>query len=166
VGSAISSVLGYFQFPNLPVGTYSLIPQLDTGDTAIPSSLSGTVVSSATVFVGTMTISNAFGTIAGAVTASSVPITTGVLIMAVAQPTGIGASPPTNNSTLRNGAVVYYIGSTSADGTYSLPVRGGATYNIAAWYTTFVGTNPNPPSELTATATVSSGGSATVNFGW
>jgi hypothetical protein len=89
-----------------------------------------------------------------------------VLLVAVVQPNSIsGSSPPTNNQTLRNGSVVYYTASAESDGTYSIPVRGGSTYNVYAWYTTFNGTTPNVVKK-NSTAIVTAGGNATVNFTW
>ena len=120
----------------------------------------------ASIFIGTMTVSNAFGRIQGTVSSGGNSITTGVLVVAVASPNTILTSlPPTNDSTLRNGSVVYYTASAESDGTYTLPVRGGATYNVYAWYTSFSGNTPTVTKRSSVT-TVSAGNSATVNFTW
>jgi hypothetical protein len=116
--------------------------------------------------VGTFTITNAFGAIAGTVkTVYGVPIKTGVVIIAVPSGTTIGSLPPTNTNAVRTGSVVYYQGTSEADGSYSLPVRGGSTYNIYAWYTTFNGTTP-VVTKKSSLATIAAGQTATVNFLW
>ncbi len=165
VGSTLSDVYGRFTFNNMQAGVYTLTPLLETGESASPNVRTATVTAGSSVFSGTTTISNAFGTISGTVIASTQAVSTGVLIIAVSTATTIGASPPTNNSTLRSGSVVYYTGSASSDGTYSISVRGGMTYNVYAWYTTFSGTTPTT-SKRSSTAAVAAGANATVNFTW
>jgi hypothetical protein len=166
VGATVTDSYGYFEFPNLPIGSYGITPQLEVGESASPAVLSATITAGGSVFAGTMTVVNAFGSIEGTVKVGGVPITTGVLIIAVANPTTIGgAYPPTNDQTLRNSSTVYYIGSSNSDGTYSVPVRGGSLYNVYAWYTTFNGDTANPQ-KLSSTATVTAGGTAVVPFTW
>ena len=80
------------------------------------------------------------GYIKGDVTADGEVIDTGVLIYA--STSTIASNPPILNSVLRSGSVIYYAASSNFDGTYNLPVRGGYTYNIYAWYTTWSGDTP------------------------
>jgi hypothetical protein len=165
VASSVTDSLGYVTFPDLALGTYTVTPQLETGETANPTSRSGVVIAGTTVMVGTITISNAFGTIGGTCMAGTNLIQTGALIIAVPQPTTIVGNPPTLDSTLRSGSTYYYIGSAKADGTYEISLRGGVTYNVYAWYTTYSGTSPTT-TPRSATVTVTAGGSGAANFTW
>jgi hypothetical protein len=166
VGATVTDNYGYFKFSNLPIDTYGIVPQLESGEAATPAVFTSTIAAGNTVFAGTMTVTNAFGKIKGNVTAASKPITTGVLIVAVPSPNTIASTyPPTVNQTLRNGSVVYYVCSSESDGTFELPARGGVTYNIYAWYTT-VTSGSATTSKLSAAAALTAGGSTTVNFAW
>lgn len=164
MGTAISDSQGYFTFPDMPVDSYTLFPQLETGETAVPATKTYTVVSGSTVDVGTFTVSNAFGTLQGMATKNGSPITTGVLVMAVVSPNTIGTNPPVNNSTLRNGSVYYYSATADSEGNYSISLRAGS-YNVYGWYTTF-SVNTSSTTKITTTATVTATTPATVNFGW
>lgn len=166
VASAISDSLGYFQLPDLPIGTYTLIPQLEPGESASPTTISSAVVSGTTVFVGTFTVSNAFGMLEGKATVSGNAIPTGVLVVAVPNGTPIGSDPPTVDSTLRSGSIYYYTGSTDAEGNYLIRLRGGITYNVAAWYCTLSDSGSVSKSQLTSTAVVVAGQSTTKDFTW
>ncbi len=163
-GTAITDSQGYFNFSDLPVGSYVLSPQLETGETPSPLSFTKTVVANSTVFAGTITVSNAFGTISGTVKKGTVPITTGVLIVAVASPTTIDSNPPAFDSSLRSGSVIYYSDSSDGDGNYRVSVRAG-TYNLYAWYTTYAGNTPTT-TKVSSSATIAAGGSATVALTW
>jgi len=166
VGATVTDSYGYFYFPNLAIGAYGITPQLEPGESSTPAVLSATITAGGSVFAGTMTVSNAFGKIDGTVKVSGKSITTGVLIVAVPFTTNIaGVYPPTNDQTLRNGSVVYYICSSDSDGTYSLPVRGGTTYNVYAWYTTF-SNGVADPQKRTSSATLAAGATAVVPFTW
>jgi prepilin-type N-terminal cleavage/methylation domain-containing protein len=166
VGSAISNSQGFFSFPDLPVGGYVLSPQLETGESASPTSMTKTVIAGTTVHVGSFTVSNAFGRISGTVSyTTGARITTGVLIIAVPSGTTIGSNPPTNNQTLRNAGVYYYTSSSNSDGTYEISARGGITYNMYAWYTSYSGSTPTT-TQQTGSAVLPVGGSTTVNFTW
>jgi hypothetical protein len=167
VGSFVTDSAGYFEFADLPLASYTLTPQLEVGESASPAQLVRSITTGgSTVFVGTFTVSSAFGTLSGTVKVGTSLIQTGVLIIAVPSPTTIGSSPPTNDSTLRNASTVFYSGSSESDGTYSLSLRGGSTYNVYAWYTSFSGNNPQTGAPKTATVTMTAGGGATVDFTW
>lgn len=166
VGSAVTDTYGYYQFPNMAIGSYTITPQLESGESSNPTVVSATVSAGGIIFAGTMTVTNAFATIKGLVTVSSQPITTGALVIAVASPGSIASSyPPDNTQSLRNGTTTYYIASSESDGTYSVPVRGGTAYNIYAWYTTYTNNVP-AVQKKTSVITVAAGQTATVNFSW
>ncbi|MBI4054713.1 MAG: hypothetical protein HY402_01115, partial [Elusimicrobia bacterium] len=162
-GSGISGPDGYFLIGNLPVGTYEVGAYPSSGETVSPSTYSATVASDATVFVGTYTVSGAFGKIAGDLTTGgSAPITIGVLVLA--STATISEPPPAINASLRSGAVFYYAVSSFSDGTYELAVPPGS-YNLAAWYTTFSGETPTT-NRQSGTATVAAGQTQTVDLNW
>lgn len=166
VGSTISDPLGNFQFSNLPVGNYTLTPQLEIGESASPATLTGAAVSGTTVFFGTFTVSNAFGVIQGIAREGSNPITTGTLIVAVPSTVSLGTNPPPIDDTLRTGTTYYYIGASNSDGNYQINVRGGITYNVGAWYTTFDNAGTPTTVKKSGTASVTAGGSATLDLTW
>jgi hypothetical protein len=167
LGSAVSGSNGYFTIANLSTGTYTISPQLDVSESVTPSSPSVTVSLGATTFSSTFTVSGAFGTISGTLYNNSLPIQTGVLLMATTAT--ITGTPPTDNSTFRSGGALYYAASSISNGTYQLPVRGsssaGTVYNVYAWYTTWNGSVPTT-SVKSSTAAMTEGGSSTLNFTW
>ena len=115
--------------------------------------------------MGTVAVSNAFATIEGLMTSGGNPIDTGVIVLAVDTSVTVGSNPPTINDALSNGSSYYYIGSSNSEGNYSIPVRGGITYKVHAWYTTFTGSTPNSDKK-TGTATPTAGQTVTVNLSW
>ncbi|MBI4425355.1 MAG: prepilin-type N-terminal cleavage/methylation domain-containing protein, partial [Elusimicrobia bacterium] len=124
-GFASSDSAGYFEIRNISTGSYNVIPQIDTGESVSPSSPTVSLTGSGvTVWSATFTLTGSPGTITGTVkTSAGASIKTGVLLVAT---TGsISAGPPTNNSSLRSGGLIYYTASSLSDGTYDLEVRGG-----------------------------------------
>ena len=89
-------------------------------------------VPGSTVFSGTITIAGGLGRITGSVVDAAGSITTGVLVLAsrgaIADPPNsiYGSSAPALSNPL-------YAGASSADGTYTLEVR-GTSYNMSAYY--------------------------------
>ncbi|MEW5906637.1 MAG: carboxypeptidase regulatory-like domain-containing protein [Elusimicrobiota bacterium] len=160
----VSGSDGYFEITRLSTGTYLVEPQLDTGESASPSTFTVTLTAGASLFVGTFTVSGAMGYISGTVSAGGAPVTTGVLVYATT--TTITSGPPAINSALRDGVNVYYAVSSNAAGVYSLPVRGGYTYNIYAWYTSWSGETPSTARREYTGVAVSAGQTATRNFSW
>ncbi|MCK5358021.1 MAG: carboxypeptidase regulatory-like domain-containing protein [Elusimicrobiales bacterium] len=138
-GDGITDEDGYFQIMGISSGTYSVEPQLEAGESYSPS-ISTSVNANDSLFIGTFTVSGAMGYIKGNVKSGGEIIDTGVLIYASTDT--IASTPPTLNAALRSGTVIYYAVSSNFDGTYTLPVRGGYTYNIYAWYTTWSGSTP------------------------
>jgi prepilin-type N-terminal cleavage/methylation domain-containing protein len=160
----ISDSDGYFEITRLSTGTYLIEPQLDTGESAAPSTFTVTLTAGASIFAGTFTVSGAMGYVSGTVAAGGKAVTTGVLIYATTMT--ITSNPPAINSALRDGSNVYYAVSSNAVGTYSLPVRGGYTYNVYAWYTRWNGDVPSTVRREYTGVTVSAGQTVTRDFSW
>ncbi|MFA6002943.1 MAG: carboxypeptidase regulatory-like domain-containing protein, partial [Elusimicrobiota bacterium] len=134
-GASTSDGTGMFTIRNLSTGTYTVMPVLESGQNASPTSLPATITSAGTVTVGTFTVSGAFGTIAGTVKYSgdNTLITSGALI--VASSATIPNPPPSvcgSSSAALN--YPFYSVSSKADGSYALQVRGGNSYNLRVFY--------------------------------
>ncbi|MGQ0643901.1 MAG: carboxypeptidase regulatory-like domain-containing protein [Elusimicrobiota bacterium] len=163
-GSSISNSDGRFTLDSLSTGTYTVQLQLDAGESASPVSPSATVSLGATTWVATFTVTNAMGSIRGRVkTLAGSSISTGVLV--VATTSTISGQPPTDDSSLRSGGTLYYATSSLSDGTYELDVRGGATYNVYGWHTTWSGETP-ATSRRSGSAVVTAGAAATLDLTW
>lgn len=168
-GNGITDSNGYFLIwgTGISTGSYDVAPQLEDGETSSPSTHTITLAAGNTLFVGTYTVSGALGTISGAVTYSSAAINTGVLVYATtATLTGSPIMPPTLDAASRSGSVIYYAVSSNAQGVYSLPVRGGSTYNVYAWYTTWDRNDVPTITVKQSTAAVTAGGAITRDFSW
>lgn len=167
-GQAVSGSDGTFFIPNLSTGAYTVEAVLDTGQSAAEGTVAATVATGSDVSIGTFTITGAFVTVTGTVTASGAPITTGVLLV-VTTATIAGALPPYMSTAILNGAP-YYMASSRSDGTFTLEVRTGTgvstlDYNVYGWYTTYPGGVPTPSKQNT-TITVTGGVSATTGLAW
>ncbi len=133
-GQAVSESDGYVRLVDLSTGTFTLEPVLDAGEASSPPSQAGTVSQGAVVFVTTFTISNAFGTLEGEVTAGGELLKTGALVV-VTTTTIMGSDypPDLNLGILTQNA--YYFTSSNDLGYYSVQVRGNATpYNVYGYY--------------------------------
>lgn len=167
-GNGISGNDGYFLIwgSGISTGTYAVVPQLEAGETPVPSTHTVTLSAGEDLFIGTFTVSGAMGSLTGSVTAGTAGITTGVLVYATSSTiTGSPVMPPTINSAARAGSVIYYAVSSNAQGMYTLPVRGGYTYNVYAWYTTWTNSTPTVTLRQT-TATVAAGETVVKDFSW
>lgn len=167
-GNGISDPDGYFVVwgSGISTGTYDVTVQLESGESSSPQTHTGTLDAGEDLFVGTYTVSGALGTITGTVKSGTTPITTGVLVYASTSAfSGSPVMPPTLNSTTRSSSDVYYAVSSNAEGAYTLPVRGGYTYNVYAWYTTWSGDSP-VITPKTTTAVVVAGEAVTKDFTW
>lgn len=133
-GNDISKANGLFYISNLSTGPYTFEPVLDSKESSIPINISATVTSGCNIHIGTITVIGSLGTIEGSVQVSSMPIQTGVLIVATDATTIAGDPPDISSGTLTGFA--YYSTSSLEDGTYSFQVRGSttSTYNVYAWY--------------------------------
>ena len=170
-GSGISGSDGYFMISGtgISTGTYVVVPQLEAGESASPSSTTVTVQAGLTAFSSTYTVSGAFGYVTGSVTKDGAPITTGVMVYVTTAAIPAGSGPPDITPALRGGTVVYYAASSSALGAYNIPVKGGYSYNIYAWYTSWSGGSQPAPTTVRQSATgVAVGQNATVtrNLAW
>lgn len=166
-GAGSSGSDGYFYISGISSGTYGVEPQLEAGESSVPSSHTVVMTASADIFIGTFTVSGAMGHIIGDVTFNGEIIDTGVLIYA--STSTIAGDPPPLTDALRSGPVIYYAVSSNFDGTYTLPVRGGYTYNVYAWHTTWSGSTPttNKDSyEGVNAITVAAGETETQDFSW
>lgn len=134
-GAGTSDATGVYTIKNLSTGTYTVEPTLEAGQDASPNSVAVTVTNTGTVDAGTFTVSGALGSIKGTVTdsATSDLITTGVLL--VASTGTIAATPPAiaGSSAPALSPPLYSV-SSKADGSFDLPVRGGGTYRLSAYY--------------------------------
>jgi prepilin-type N-terminal cleavage/methylation domain-containing protein len=166
-GSGISGSNGAFIIPNLSTGTYVVEPQLESGEASSPASASVSVTGGGSVAAGAFTVTGAMGYISGSLTLVSLTgpsITTGVLIYA--STSTIASDPPSISSTTRSGSSIYYAASSQADGTYRVGVRGGYTYNVYAWYTTWSGDTPTTVRKSETSVSVSAGAAVDKDFFW
>lgn len=168
-GNGISDDEGYFTISGsgISTGTYVVVPQLETGEAATPSSTTVTVAAGATAFSSTFSVTGAFGYVTGSVTnGAGRPITTGVLVYVTTATLTAGSYPPDITPALRAGTGVYYAASSSALGTYNIPVKGGYTYNVYAWYTTWSGSTPNTVPKQSLGVAVTPGQTVVRDFSW
>ncbi len=167
-GSGVSDDDGYFIISGtgISTGTYVVQPQLEVGEGCSPSSKTVTVTAGVTTFSSTFTVSNAFGAVEGQVTKSSEAITTGVLVYVTTATLAAGATPPDITSALRAGTAVYYADSSNALGNFSISVKGGYSYNVYAWYTTWSNSVPVVTRKQSLGVAVNPNQTVTVNFNW
>lgn len=138
VGSGVTDTGGNFTIRNVSTGTHTVFPVLESGQDVNPQTLPAAVISTGTVFVGTFTVSGAFGNIAGTVSDASGLVTSGALLLASTNT--ISADPPAIVGSSAPAQVPMYMVSSKADGTYVLPVRGGSTYYLSAYVPVISGT--------------------------
>jgi hypothetical protein len=155
---------GYFTISNLPAGTYTVTPYGKNNEAFSPTTNSATASAGTTVFVGTYTVTNGYGTITGSVTSGGAAINTGVLVIA-STGTIATANPPTLNAAARTASNVYYTGTSKSDGTYSISVP-AATYNVYGWYTTYSGAGVPTSVKRSGSSAVTANHTATVNLAW
>lgn len=166
-GTGVSGATGAFEIPSLATGNYVVAPQLESGESASPSSTTVSVTSGGSAAAGVFTVSGALGYVSGSLTLGSLTgpaITTGVLIYATTST--ITSDPPAISSATRSGSSIYYAASSFADGSYEVGVRGGATYNIYAWYTTWSGDIPTTVRKSATGVSVSAGAVVDRGFFW
>lgn len=167
-GSGISDGDGYFTISGsgISTGTYVVEPQLEAGEGSTPPSATVLVEAGLTAVVPTFTVSGAFGYISGTVSNSAGRITTGVLIYVTTSTLAANAPPPDISPGLRSGTGVYYAASSTALGNYNIPAKGGYSYNIYAWYTTWSGTNPTTVRREYTGVAVTPSETVTRTFSW
>jgi len=91
------------------------------------------------VHAGTFTVVGSFGNIAGTVSDASGLVTSGALMLASTNT--IASSPAAIVGSSAPAQVPMYMVSSKADGTYTLPVRGGATYYLSVYVPVISGTS-------------------------
>ncbi|PKM98541.1 MAG: hypothetical protein CVU79_02630 [Elusimicrobia bacterium HGW-Elusimicrobia-3] len=168
-GNGISDDEGYFTISGsgISTGTYVVVPQLEAGEASSPSSTTVTVAAGETAFSSTFSVTGAFGYVTGSVTnGAGRPISTGVLIYVTTATLGAGSYPPDITPALRAGTGVYYAASSSALGNYNIPVKGGYTYNVYAWYTTWSGSTPSIVPKQALGVAVTPGQTVVRDFSW
>ncbi len=172
VQSALTNTAGIYTLTNIPVtgNPYSLVPLFDISESASPSARTvnvqpGVVVSSdVSNNYNRFSVTGALATIKGQVSYNNKPIATGVLVMV--STAAIGAVPPDITSALRSGPVFYYGTTSASNGSYSLLVRGGSTYNVYGWYVTVNADGTTSTSQKSSSVTINPGAAQTVNFSW
>jgi hypothetical protein len=137
-GSGVTDTGGNFTIRNVSTGTYTVFPVLETGQDVSPNTLSATLTSAGSVFAGTFTVAGAFGSITGTVTDASGLVTSGALL--IASTNSIASTPAAIVGSSAPAQVPVYMVSSKADGTFDLPVRGGATYYLSAYVPVISGT--------------------------
>ncbi len=170
-GSGISDSNGYFTISGSGVstGTYVVQPQLETGESSSPSSTTVVLQAGGVAFSSTYTVLGAFGSMNGAVHTGSLTgpaITTGVLVYVTTSTLAAGAGPPDITTALRGGAGVYYAASSNALGNYTIPIKGGYSYNVYAWYTSWSGTAPAITRKESLAIAVAPAETKTADFFW
>jgi hypothetical protein len=173
MGSGASNTSGFFYIRNLSTGTYTVVPTLEAGRSASPTSTDVTISTTGSYSAGTFIVSGALGTLTGTVKLNNALVTTGALILAssTAWTTSgansvLTAGPPTIVGSSAPALSPIYAVSSLADGTYSLPVRGGFSYNILIYIPSVnsdgrvVVTTGTPSTQ----ATVNAGQTATYNI--
>jgi len=164
-GSEISGSNGRFTIVNLSTGIYKVAPELESGETSVPSYSTCTVTPGSNIFVGSFTITGAYGRITGTVRASGRPISTGVLIAAS---TSSFTAPPT----LSSASIIttpYYFTNSYEDGTYILEVRGSTLtpYYVRAFYPVVTKSSVTINTLLSTGTWVTPGQTTSgINFSW
>lgn len=153
-------------FLNIDTGTWHAEVILEPGETAVPKSVNATLTLGQTVFLATFTISGLYGHIVGTVKENGKLIQTGVMLLATTGTMDL-ADPPTVDAALRAGEMTYFGTVSKSDGTYELPVQGGYSYNVYAWYTKVQRARVLLYTDDAVTSTpVVSGGEANLDFEW
>jgi prepilin-type N-terminal cleavage/methylation domain-containing protein len=162
-GLSTSDSAGVFYIRNLTTGTYSVAPVLDPMETYSPAAISAAVTPSVTVHVGTFTISGALGTLVGSVTNNGETITSGALI--VASQDAIGTSPPDIVASSSPAQTPIYSGSSLADGSYALEMRGsGTTYNVSVFVPVISGASVSVTTKTYSGITMTANTETTLNI--
>ncbi|MFA6030305.1 MAG: carboxypeptidase regulatory-like domain-containing protein [Elusimicrobiota bacterium] len=130
-GSGSTDNTGYFYIKNMTTGTYVVSPALDPMQTSDPVSTDTYVSGANAVFAASFTVIGALGSLAGTVTYGSDLHMTGALI--VASTKAISSTPPSIVASSAGAQTTYYSASSKADGTYTLDLRGPATYYISVY---------------------------------
>lgn len=143
---ASSDHTGTFFLKNLSTGTYTIQTALDPMETVTPSSVTVTVTTpGVSVFSSTFTVSSGLATIRGQARVGTVPIPTGVVVLATtATLAGAATDPPPLLTGTSGCSPCLYETTSDPNGNFDLTVRSGATpYKLYGYYTTFSGSSPS-----------------------
>lgn len=160
-GASTSDSSGNFYFRNLSTGTYQIEPTLDPLEIWSPSSFTAVAVAGQSVHVGTFVITGAQGRVGGTVTLNGELVTTGALIL-ISTAT-LAASPPAIVASSAAAQTVIYSGSSKADGTYEIEVRGSTTtsYRLSVYIPTISGVGVTTSTKAYSGVVVTSTGTTT-----
>lgn len=170
-GSAASDTDGIYKITNISTTSasdpYLVYPVLDAIESATPAS-SSLSLSLGEIKYASFTVSSSWGYLEGDVTNNGAKITTGILLVATTSTISAVPSPGyppdfyEGMTSLRG-----YSTSSNSDGRYKLAVRGGYTYNLYGYYTTFSGVTPTTTRKSSTTATtVGIGQTETATLAW
>lgn len=130
-GTGTTDATGNFAIRNLAVATYTVEPVLEVGQDVNPNDKTVVMTTTGAWFSSTFTVSGAFGTIYGTVSDAAGLLTSGALL--VASTSSISSTPPAVVGSSAPAMTPYYMVSSKADGTYSMPVRGSNTYYLSVY---------------------------------
>jgi hypothetical protein len=167
-GEALSQSDCHFSV-RVPTGTYTVQPALDVEESATPAQFSPvTLTAGSTLFVGTFTVTLAYGFIEGVVTKGGHPITTGVPIHASTNGGLVnGGWPGVMNSLNHYSVNQVYMTVSDNNGNYRLRALAATGYHVFGYYTTFNGNAPTTTSQgVAGTVNVSTTAPVTVNLNW
>ncbi|MBI4060785.1 MAG: carboxypeptidase regulatory-like domain-containing protein [Elusimicrobia bacterium] len=124
-GAGVTDTGGNFTIRNVSTGTHTVFPVLESGQDVTPNTIDVILTSAGGVFAGTFTVSGAFGNIAGTISDAAGLVTSGALLLA--STSTIASSPSAIVASSAPAQLPMYMVSSKADGSYTLPVRGGAS---------------------------------------
>jgi hypothetical protein len=130
-GSGTTDASGNFTIRNLSTATYTVEPVLEVGQDVSPNDSTVVMTTTGSWFSSTFTVSGAFGNIYGTVSDASGLLTSGALL--VASTSSISSTPPSVVGSSAPAMTPYYMVSSRADGTYTMPVRGSNTYYLSVY---------------------------------
>lgn len=130
-GTGTTDASGNFTIRNLSTATYIVEPVLEVGQDVNPNDKTVVMTTTGAWFSSTFTVSGAFGNIYGTVSDAAGPLTSGALL--VASTSSISSTPPAVVGSSAPAMTPYYMVSSKADGTYTMPVRGSNTYYLSVY---------------------------------
>ncbi|TBR20618.1 prepilin-type N-terminal cleavage/methylation domain-containing protein [bacterium] len=163
-GAATSDSSGNFYFRNLSTGDYQVEPTLDPLEIWTPSSAPAHVVAGQSIHVGTFVVTGAQGRISGTITVNGALVTSGALILIT---TGtLSSTPPAIIASSAPAQSVIYSGSSKADGTYEIEVRGSTStsYRVSAYVPVISGLSVSISTKTYTGVVVYSTGTTTKNI--
>lgn len=160
-GTSTTDASGNFTIRNLSTGTYIVEPVLEVGQDVSPNDKTVVMTTTGAWFSSTFTVSGAFGNIYGSVTDASGLVTSGALL--VASTSSISSTPPSVVGSSAPAMTPYYMVSSKADGTYTMPVRGSNTYYLSVYVPVISGASVSITTKTYSGIYVSPSGTTTQN---